>query len=132
MMRFEAVKPWPEITKALRSAGPRYVAIAYVASGADDLLPLKAGDVLIANVGDDAMRSRSTSPAVIRTFRDRGGDVYSCDRLHAKAIATRRLAIIGSANASTNSATNVDEAVVITDDQAIIEHVRVFVESLDQ
>lgn len=129
-MRFEAGKPWLAITKALRSAGPRYAAVAYVAHGADELLPLKAGDVLIANIGDSAMGSRSTSPAVVRRFLERGVDVYSWDRLHAKVMATTRLAIIGSANASTNSATNVDEAVVITDDQATIEQVRSFVQSL--
>jgi hypothetical protein len=131
VMTFEAGKPWPAITKALRSAGPRYAAVAYVASGADELMPLRAGDVLVANIGDAAMASRATSPAVIRTFLDRGVDVYSLERLHAKVMATRRLAVIGSANASVNSATNVDEAVVITDDQATIEQVRAFVQSLD-
>jgi hypothetical protein len=132
MIALEAGKPWPAITKALRTAGPRHVAIAYVATDADRLLPLKPGDVLVTNLGPAALKSRATNPAVVRTFHERGVNVYSWNRLHAKVAATTRLAVIGSANASNNSAQNVDEAVIITDDPTTISAVRAFVTGLTE
>lgn len=57
--------------------------------------------------------------------------MFSSDTLHAKVIATKECAVIGSANASHRSHRMADEAVVLTDDAATVAAARDFIESLD-
>lgn len=129
MLKFQGPAPWESITKAAATPGPRYAAIAYVSGKAPDLLPLTHGDVLVVNASIGTAKAHITDPKALRTFINRGVKVYSCDDLHAKVIATKNRAVVGSANASTNS-TNVVEASVITNDKEIIAAVTAFVENL--
>ena len=127
---FHGPDPWPHIARAARTAGPRYAAIAYLGESAPDLLPLTSRDTLVVNASRNALRSHATSPDALQKFLDRGVRVVSHDTLHAKVIATGSTAVIGSANASTNSQ-NVAEAVVVTDQKSIVEDVRRFVKERD-
>lgn len=127
---FHGPSPWGHITRAIRTRGARYAAIAYVGHDAPDLLPLRAGDVLIVNASQAAIRAHATSPAALAFYLDKGVRVLSSPTLHAKVIATNRRAVIGSANASVNSA-YADDAVVITDDPAIVADTRKFIDNID-
>src|SRR5690349_3768300 len=98
-----ADKPWAAITAECAKQGPRAAAIAYVGSAAPQMLPLAAGDTLVANAGTAALLSHATDPAALRAFINRGVAVYSIANLHSKVIATRRSAVVGSANASGRS-----------------------------
>ena len=104
-------------------------AIAYLGADAPNMLPLKKGDLLVVNAGDNALRAHATSPLALRELLQRGVRVLSSPRLHAKVLATSRMAVVGSVNASTNS-TKVGEAVVITDDPAMVEATRQLVSDL--
>lgn len=128
---FHGPSPWPHITRAIRTRGARYAAIGYLGQDAPDLLPLRAGDVLVVNASRAAVKAHATSPAALTHYLNNGVRVLSCPTLHAKVIATTTRAVIGSANASENS-TLTDDAVVITDDPAIIASVRKFIDSLTE
>ncbi|MEU1550635.1 hypothetical protein ABZ420_33545, partial [Nocardia sp. NPDC005745] len=115
--------------RAARTRGPRSVAIAYLGATAPELLQLRSNDILVVNAGRDALRAHATSPDALQHFLDRGVLVYSSSSLHAKMLATATWAVIGSANASHHS-TTVAEAVVISDDSAIVEQVHALVAQL--
>jgi hypothetical protein len=127
---FHGPSPWPQITAALRTAGPRHAAIAYVDSNAPELLPLRDGDVLVVNAARAALRAHATSPTALAHYVEAGVRVLSSPNLHANVITTSRHAIIGSASA-TYSSTIAEEAVLITDDPDAIVAARLFIDGLD-
>ncbi|QHE73196.1 phospholipase D family protein [Rhodococcus sp. WAY2] len=128
---FHGPSPWPHITRAIRTRGARYAAIGYLGQDAPELLPLRAGDLLVVNASKAAIRAHATSPAALTYYLNKGVRVLSSPTLHAKVIATNTRAVIGSANASENS-TLADDAVVITDDPEIVAGVRKFIDGLDE
>ena len=128
---FHGPDPWPHITRAIRTRGARLAAIAFLGLDAPELLPLRAGDVLIVNASKAALRAHATSPAILAYYLDRDVRVLSSPTLHADVIATNRLAVIGSANASVNSIFAQD-AVIITDDPKILSQVRTFIDNIDE
>ncbi|PBC35936.1 hypothetical protein CJ178_31390 [Rhodococcus sp. ACPA4] len=128
---FHGPDPWPHITRAIRTRGARLAAIAYLGLEAPELLPLRAGDVLIVNASKAALRAHATSPAILAYYLGRDVRVLSSPTLHANVIATNRLAVIGSANASVNSIFAQD-AVIITDDPNILSQVRTFIDNIDE
>lgn len=125
-----APHPWPHITAALRGRGPRRVAIAYLDATAPELLPLRAGDLLIVNAARAAIRAHATSPTALARFLDRGVRVLSTPNLHTGLIVTPRYAIVGPSSASVSS-TVADETALITDDPAAIAAAHAFLDSLD-
>lgn len=120
---------WPAITKAARTGGPRSAAIAYVGANAPELLPLKAGDVLVCDASDPVLLGHGTSPEALAAFMKRGVQVSSCPGLHAKVLVTASRTVVGSANASYNS-TNLEEAVLVTDDAVMHKAARSFIAGL--
>ena len=88
---FHGPNPWPHITRAIRTRGARLAAIAFLGLDAPELLPLRAGDVLIVNASKAALRAHATSPAILAYYLDRDVRVLSSPTLHANVIATNRL-----------------------------------------
>ena len=125
-----APHPWPHITAALSGRGPRRAAIAYLDTTAPDLLPLRAGDLLIVNAARAAIRAHATSLTALARFLDRGVRVLSTPNLHTGLIVTPRYAIVGPSSASFSS-TVADETALVTDDPAAIRAAHVFIDSLD-
>jgi hypothetical protein len=121
---------WPAITKACRGAGPRYAAIAYLGPDAATLLPLKAADVLVVNLDPDTLLARATSVAAIRAYVAAGVHVFPSRGLHAKVLATRDLAVVGSANASARSRDWLSEAAIVVDTATQVRAVTAFVKRL--
>ncbi len=128
---FHGPNPWPHITRAICTRGTRLAAIAYLGLEAPELLPLRAGDVLIVNASKAALRAHATSPAILAYYLHRDVRALSSPTLHANVIATNRLAVIGSAHASVNSIFAQD-AVIITDDPKILSQVRTFIDNIDE
>jgi hypothetical protein len=126
-----AGRPWERITQVCAGAGRRMAAVAYIGKSAPKLMPLRRGDVLVANAGASALLAHATNPWALEDYLNAGVDVFMCESLHAKVVVTPRAAVIGSANASENS-TRLDEAVLVTNDAAIIKAARAFVGSLDR
>ena len=128
---FHGPRPWPHLTRAIRTRGPRRAAIAHLGQDAPTLLPLRAGDVLVVNASRAAVRAHATSPIALAYYLDAGVRVLSSPNLHANVIATDRRAVIGSANAS-HSSTLADEAAVITDDPDIVASVRALIDGIEE
>ncbi|MEU4839776.1 phospholipase D family protein [Nocardia testacea] len=128
---FSGPDPWPHITRALKTRGPRRAAIAYLGADAPQLLPLRRGDILVVNADRPALRAHATSPGALQHFLDRGVHIYSLPKLHAKVVATATIAVIGSANASRHS-TMAAEAVVISDAAELLSQARAFVEQMKE
>lgn len=119
--------PWAELTRVSRLKGPRYAAIAFIGADARDMLGLEDGDVLVCNVGKGAVENGATNPFALKEFVDRGVRAYNCESLHAKVLAVKNCAAVGSANASRSSSLSL-EAVVVSNERAFISEVRGLVE----
>lgn len=131
MSGFPNPSPWDKISEELGRPNRRQVVavIAYIGRDAPALMPLKAGDWLVCDASDAAIKQQLTSVEALRTFRRRKVAVFSVSGLHAKVIASSTSAWVGSANASRNSAENLIEASVkVTGVQA--RRVRQWAESL--
>lgn len=102
-------------------------AIAYVTTS---YLDFRAGDILVCDASDDAIKGGLTSAATLRSFTDKGAEVYSYDGLHSKVAVIDDLALIGSANLSENAGVFTCEAWLLTDDQQVVGLVQGFVETV--
>lgn len=120
--------PWDELTRVSKLQGPRYAAFAFIGAEAPDMLALEEGDVLVCNASEGAIRNGATNPHALKEFLDRGVQMYSCGSLHAKILAVRNSAAVGSANASFNSQSSL-ESVVVSNEPAFIKDVRGLVEN---
>lgn len=128
---FHGPNPWPHITRAIRTRGPRYAAVPYLGHLAPELLPLRSGDLLVVNASTAAIRAHATSPVVLSHYLSKGVRVLSSSALHAKVIVTNQRAVIGSANASENSIFS-HEAVIISDDPQVVADSRAFINNIDE
>jgi hypothetical protein len=120
---------WSAISKVCTGPGRRTAAIAFLGWDAPRLMPLRRGDVLVVNASDSALLAHATSPDALDAYVAAGVRVSSTPRLHAKVIVTNTHAVIGSANASTHSS-ELDEAIIVTDDQTVIAAGRAFISGL--
>ncbi|AZT99835.1 hypothetical protein [Brevibacterium linens] len=115
--------PWDELTRVSKLQGPRYAAFAFIGADAPDLLALEEDDVLVCNASEGAIRNGVTNPHALKEFSDRGVQLYSCGSLHAKILAVRNSAVLGSANASRSSSLSL-EAVVVSNERKFISDAR--------
>jgi PLD-like domain len=110
-MEFLAPSPWNAITKALRGAKYRRIAVtAYLQAGALEMLPLRRGDTLVVNASDATLKSGATNPHEIEKFIKRRVRCYTVAGLHAKIFIAGNTVIVGSSNASANSRDHLIEA----------------------
>lgn len=86
--------------------------MGYVGAGASDVMPLRKGDMLVCDASPAAIKRRLTSTKALRQYDRMGVSVFSLAGLHAKVIATKSFAWVGSTNASDNSRDNLIEASV--------------------
>lgn len=129
MVQFLGGAVWPEISRAAKRAKRRAAAVAYIGRKASKLLPLKRGDVLIANVTLEAVKYGQTDPSEILKLIKRGVEVHSVANLHAKVVLGGT-AVIGSANVFRNSADYLSEGVVLTTQPQAVSAVRGYINSL--
>jgi hypothetical protein len=106
--------PWVGIRRDLtsRRRGQVIAVVGYIGVDAPSVMPLRAGDSLVCDASPSAIKSRLTSAKALRSFDDTGVAIYSLENLHAKVIASRNFAWVGSTNASVNSRDNLIEASV--------------------
>jgi hypothetical protein len=102
-------------------------AIAYVTSKD---LPLKGVDILICDASSGAVASGQTSAEVLEYYFKRGVTIYSQKGLHAKVLHTKDFVVVGSANASKNSASSLIEASLFSVDRTSNNQVNAFIHSL--
>ena len=132
--RLLAPYPWKEITHRIQQANKEgrrcQVAVAYCATGARKLMPLARGSLLVVNASERVVKSGLTNPSELMKFIRAGVQVHNVDNLHAKVFTLGRYAIVGSTNASSNSAKDLIEAALISSDRAVVQQCRKFVEDL--
>lgn len=86
--------------------------MGYVGAGAPEVMPLRKGDMLVCDASPAAIKRRLTSTKALRQYDRNGVAVFSLAGLHAKVIAAKGFAWVGSTNASENSRDNLIEASV--------------------
>ena len=101
--------------------------MAYFGKGASRLLPLPKGSRLVVDASIHAVTSGQTCPAELLILIKRGIEIYSVPNLHAKVFVLGKSAFIGSNNVSSHSAHTLIEAMICTNDSAIIKAARRFV-----
>lgn len=115
---------WPTITRLVRQARRTYAAIAYFGRNANDLLPLKKGDVLVVDMSPAAVKQGVTDPFELRKLVERDVTVATRAHLHAKLIVAGNWLVAGSMNVSRNSAQVLDEAAIVTNAPDVVRRAR--------
>lgn len=118
---------WVEISRAARKSGTRHVAVAYLGAASPKLLALKSGDVLVINLSEAAVRGGATNVDAAWAFYRRGVHLCNSEHLHAKVFTFGNTVIVGSANASSNSADLLEEAAVKIVDVRVAANARRFI-----
>lgn len=84
--------------------------VAYIGVDAPEVMPLRKGDFLVCDASKLSVKQGPTSAKALLEFDKSGIRVFSVQGLHAKVIASKTFAWVGSANASTNSLEGMIEA----------------------
>lgn len=121
---------WQTLTRLAKSTGHVDAAFAYFGRGAAKLLPLGHGDRLVVDMSTGTVKAGSTDPNEIEKLISRGVSVFTRANLHAKLIVTDRKLLVGSANVSTHSHDDLDEAAILTRDQTAIRRAKQFIDRL--
>ncbi|MSQ73567.1 MAG: hypothetical protein EXR27_20165 [Betaproteobacteria bacterium] len=103
-------------------------AVAYVTRAVE--VRFGAGDLLVVDASDHAIKSGATASAILRAAHGRGAQLFHCPGLHAKMLLLGDAAVIGSANISAASVNQKIEAALITDDQATAAMMRALIEKI--
>lgn len=124
MAKFEAGHPWPAICKDLgrERRGPVIAVIAYVGVDSPQVALLRKGDALVCDADPRTIARASTSASALSKAKKRGVAVFSCPGLHAKVIASRTFAWVGSANASNTSTKLIEASVRLNGKDATTVH----------
>jgi hypothetical protein len=117
MNRLLSYNLWPTISKLAKNSVKR-AAIAYVSN--DVHLQFGDGDLLVCDASQAAIKAAQTDAQVLKRAFDRGATLYSLTGLHAKILLLNEKAIIGSANVSGMSASNLVEAALLTDQPSVV------------
>jgi len=115
---------WRTISPLVKSAKRVWAAVAYLGRSGADRLPLKPGDQLVVDMSLAAVRQGVTDPREIRKLLRRRVGVSSRSALHAKLIVAGDWLVIGSMNASRNSADYLDEAALLTNSRSSVAAAR--------
>ncbi|HEY3924169.1 MAG TPA: phospholipase D-like domain-containing protein [Acidothermaceae bacterium] len=120
------------MTKEVGRANRRPITavIAYVGQLAEEVLPLRCGDILVCDASREAVQAGSTDAATLARFRRRGVKILSMPGLHAKFILADRSVWIGSANASRHSRDDLLEAAARFTDTTAVARVRRWVDAI--
>jgi len=127
-VQFLADRVWAELELPIARAVHKRAAIAFAGQAAALMLPLRRGDTVVIDGSDETLAAGSTHPDAVEAWLAAGAVVRSLPGLHAKVILLKnvdgtRVAIVGSANASTRSRDRLIEAAVVADDEALCDAV---------
>jgi hypothetical protein len=120
---------WTEVNKKLTGKQKKTACIAYVTS---DNLKLTKGDILVCDASNYSIKNGNTSAVTLENYFTKGVKIYSNQDLHSKLLLTDKFLVIGSSNLSTNSAINLIESAVLTDNDILISQSKAFSYNLIQ
>lgn len=121
---------WREIDSRIARATNVMAAIAYFGSGGSDFLPLRSGHKLVVDLSISAVKQGVTDPREIKKLMMRGVEVFTRSSLHAKVVIIDDAVIVGSANVSTNSRRNLEEAGILSTSKSSVQEASRFVREL--
>lgn len=132
MIQFLHAELWQKITHLARNSKVRHVAVAYLGTGASELLPMKKGDVLVVNMSLANVKNGQVNPFEVQKYYEKGVKVFNCKNLHSKVYLFDKAAIVCSANISANSysPTGLIECGVLTDDRTALTNASDFIKTL--
>ncbi|WP_395022669.1 hypothetical protein [Dongia sp.] len=109
MLKFVGVQAvWDAIEEVGTKGGKKTGAIAWVSSS--NRISFGAGDRLVVDASDHAIRQGLTRAKVLRRAFERGAELRSCSGLHAKVVVMGRTLVVGSMNSSGRSDGSLAEA----------------------
>ena len=109
------------MTESIKSDGIA-AAVAYV-TNVDDV-QFRAGDILVLDASDEAIRAGKTSAIILEELLNRGVLIYSSHNLHAKVYVFEDAVIVGSSNLSSSSRHALIECAAFSRDTTLITEVR--------
>lgn len=123
---------WQEINDIASKSKVRRVAVAYLGTGATELLPLKKGDTLTVNMSLANVKNGQVNPFEVEKYYEAGVKVFNCKNLHAKVYLFDKKVIVCSANISSNSysPTGLIECGLLTDDKKALSDTADFIDTL--
>ena len=113
MLKIISGNLWDTIQKKAKHAEHRRAAIAYVTD--PTLLPLRSGDLLVTDASDASIASGRTSAITLEKYFKAEVELFNLPYLHAKVLVLDDWAVVGSANASHQSAAVYFEAAMLSD-----------------
>ncbi|MEX1098014.1 MAG: phospholipase D-like domain-containing protein [Planctomycetales bacterium] len=128
MQTFHSDSLWTEIERLAKGSRYKMAAVAFTTN--DSIVSLGAGDLLVVDATDAAIRTGQTDRLALKRAFRRGADLYSCPGLHAKVMLFDDVAVVGSANLSQASRSKLIEAGIITDEPTAVATARRFIEQL--
>ena len=105
------------------------MAVAYFGTGATKQLRLRKGDILIVAMGLNNVKAGQVNPFEIEKLFKKGVQLFNLNNLHSKVYLFTDKVIVGSANASTNSADSLIETAILTDNEQIVRQANDFISS---
>ena len=124
---------WMTIKSYAKKSKNRQIAVAYIGKNASKILPLHKGDLLIADLSEQAVRSGQTYPHEVEKYIKKGVEVYNCPNLHAKLYIFDNTVIVSSANISTRSSQNeLIEVGLISKDEQALRQAKEFIKELKE
>lgn len=117
---------WKTIKTLSDTSRKTKVAVAYFGTGASKLINLKKGDVLLVSMTIGNVKAGQVNPSEIEIIFKKGVQIYTLINLHAKIFLFDKSVIVGSTNASFNSADTLIEAAILTDDKKAIKDAEEF------
>lgn len=122
---------WSQITDAAKaSKKPADIAVAYMGTNGDNLLPVRARSRIVVDASLASVRAGSTNPTPLLALHNRGVRIFSRPLLHAKTFVFDSECFVGSGNVSHRSASQLTEAAIRTSDIGIVRSARSFVRGL--
>lgn len=120
---------WSTITNLAMQSKQSDVAVGYLGSGANKLLPLQKGDSLVVDMSQDVVKKGQTNPFEIEKYYNKGVNVYTYSNLHAKLYVFDSRLVVCSANVSQHSKDVLTEVGLLSDDKDLLETARELVKS---
>lgn len=121
---------WNKISKLAKRAKRKHIAVAYLGSGASQLIPMHKGDTLVLDMSLPTVKSGQTNPYEVGKYLRAGVSVFNCTNLHAKVFILDNSAIVASSNLSHRSQDTLVEAGIVTRDPDVVKAARGFIKSI--
>lgn len=127
MIKFLADDIWVTIKSLSDKSRKTKIAVAYFGTGASTQVTLKKGDTLLVAMTLGNVKVGQVNPFEIEKLYKKGVNIFNLPNLHSKIYLFDKSVIIGSANVSSNSADNLIETGLLTNDSNAISQAESFI-----